>query len=186
LEKPVYLNEKHVIGTYKDLYKNISPTSDDLYKYQYSLSTWIYINPQPPSTSAAYSGFTSLLSYGGKPTIEYNGKTNELRVTTEASKNEDGTANIVTLASTQNVQYQKWNNFVINYDGANMDVFLNGELVGTKPNIAPYMRLDDIVAGSPNGVHGGICNVIYYDRTLSRGSIALAYRTLRDKSIPIL
>lgn len=186
LNDPVYLNEKHVLGTYKDLHGNVSPTSDDAYKYQYSLSAWIYINPQPPSTSAAYNSFTPLLSYGGKPTIEYNGKTNELRVTTEAGKNKDESTKIVTLSSTKNVRYQKWNNFVINYDGANMDVFINGELVGTKPNIAPYMSLDDVVAGAPNGVHGGICNVVYYDRTLSRGSIALTYRTLRDKSTPIL
>lgn len=186
LSDPVYLNERHVLGTYKDLHGNISPTSDDAYKYQYALSAWIYINPQPPSTSAAYSSFAPLLSYGGKPTIEYNGKTNELRVTTEAGKNKDGSTKTVTLSSTKNIQYQKWNNFVINYDGANMDVFINGELVGTKPNIAPYMSLDDVVAGAPNGVHGGICNVVYYDRTLSRGSIALTYRTLRDKSTPIL
>lgn len=186
LSDPVYLNDKHVLGTYKDLHGNVSPTSDDAYKYQYSLSAWIYINPQPPSTSAAYSSFAPLLSYGGKPTIEYNGKTNELRVTTEAGKNKDGSTKIVTLSSTKNVQYQKWNNFVINYDGANMDVFINGDIVGTKPNIAPYMSLDDVVAGAPNGVHGGICNVVYYDRPLSRGSIALTYRTLRDKSTPIL
>ena len=186
LSDPVYLNEKRILGTYKDLHGKVSPTSDDLYKYQYSLSAWIYINPQPPSTSAAYSSFAPLLSYGGKPTIEYNGKTNELRVTTEAGENDDGTTKTVTLSSTKNVQYQKWNNFVINYDGANMDVFINGELVGTKPNIAPYMSLDDVVAGAPNGIHGGICNVVYYDRVLSRGSIALTYRTLRDKSTPIL
>lgn len=186
LGDPVYLNEKHVLGTYKDLHGNVSPINNDAYKYQYSLSAWIYINPQPPSTSAAYGSFTPLLSYGEKPAIEYNGKTNELRVITEAGKNKDESIKIVTLSSTKNIQYQKWNNFVINYDGANMDVFINGELVGTKPNIAPYMSLDDVVAGAPNGVHGGICNVVYYNRTLSKGSIALTYRTLRDKSTPIL
>ena len=88
------------------------------------------------------------------------------------------------LTLAKNIQFQKWNNFVINYDGANMDVFLNGELIGTKPNIAPYMSLDDVVAGEDNGIHGGICNVIYYNHTLSQSHIQLIYKTLRDKSIP--
>ena len=175
LQDPVYINKKHMIGKYEDLRSK----DKKHYNYNYSLSAWIYINPQPPSTSVAYSKFTSLLDYGGKPKIEYNGIENVVRVTTKNKKNE-----IVTIASIKNIQFQKWNNFVINYDGANMDVFLNGELIGTKPNIAPYMSLDDVVAGEDNGIHGGICNVIYYNHTLSQSHIQLIYKTLRDKSIP--
>jgi len=186
LGDPVYLNTKHVLGTYEDLHGKASTKHHENYKYHYALSSWIYINPQPPSTSAAYTSFAPLLSYGQKPLIEYNGRTNTLRVTTESGKDKDNKVITTTLASIPNIQYQKWNNFVINYDGANMDVFLNGELIGTQPNIAPYMSLDDVVAGSHNGIHGGICNVVYYDHTLSRGDIALTYRTLRDKTTPIL
>ena len=181
LNHPVYLNQSHNLATYEKLNGKISASDNAPYKYEYSLSAWIYINPQPPNTSPAYNSFTPLLNYNGKPSIEYNGKTNELRVTAEASKNKN-----VTVFSTQNIIYQKWNYFVINYDGANMDVFLNGELVGSQPNIAPYMSLDDLIAGSNNGIHGGICNVIYYNRTLSKGDIALTYRTLRDRNTPIL
>lgn len=186
LNDPVYLNKQLVLGKYEDLNGKITPKNEIHYKYKYSISAWIYINPQPPSTSSAYNRFTPLLSYGKKPAIEYNGKTNEIRVITESNTNKNGNTQIVTLSSSKNIQYQKWNNYVINYDGANMDVFINGELVGTKPNIAPYMQYDDVISGHPNGIHGGICNVIYYDYVKSKSDIALTYRTLRDKEFPIL
>ena len=181
LKDPVYLNTQHTLGTFENLHGKISASESAPYKYHYSLSSWIYLNPQPPSTNSSYNTYTSLLSYGKKPLIEYNGRTNILRVSTQAGKGKT-----VTLASIDNVQYQKWNNIVINYDGANMDVFINGELVGSQPNIAPYMSFDDVIAGSTNGIHGGICNVVYYDHPLSKSKINLSYRTLRDKATPIL
>ena len=45
---------------------------------------------------------------------------------------------------------------VINYDGGYMDVFLNGVLVASKPNIAPYIQYDDVVVGENKGLEGGI------------------------------
>ena len=76
-------------------------------------------------------------------------------------------------------------NFVMNYDGANMDVFLDGELVGTQPNIAPYMSYDKVVAGEKDGIHGGICNVVYYDKPLSRSDIMMSYNLLKHLDIPV-
>tara|TARA_A100001015_G_scaffold253535_1_gene293796 strand:- start:933 stop:2150 length:1218 start_codon:yes stop_codon:yes gene_type:complete len=38
LGDPVYLNDKRVLGTYKDLYGNVSAASVDAHKYRYSLS----------------------------------------------------------------------------------------------------------------------------------------------------
>ena len=67
-----------------------------------------------------------------------------------------------------------------------MDVFLNGELVASRPNIAPYMTYENITSGSNNGIEGGICNVMYYDHIMSKGAITLAYRMLRDKKLPLL
>ena len=67
-----------------------------------------------------------------------------------------------------------------------MDVFLNGELVGSKPNIAPYMTYENVTSGQDNGIHGGICNVVYYDHILSNSNIQLMYKLLRDKEFPTL
>ena len=88
------------------------------------------------------------------------------------------------IFETKNILYQKWNNIVINYDGGDMDVFLNGELVGSKPGIAPYMRYENVSVGEINGIQGGMCNVKYYNHILSKKDIKLTYKMLRDKNIP--
>ena len=83
------------------------------------------------------------------------------------------------------IELHKWNNIVINYDSGYMDVFLNGVLVGTKGTISPYMKYDVVSAGANRGIEGGICNVVYYDRILSKGEIDINYRLLRELNPPL-
>jgi hypothetical protein len=90
----------------------------------------------------------------------------------------------VLIYQTTDIVYQKWNNIVINYEDGNIDVFLNGVLVGTVAGAVPYMTFDTIVAGSPNGIIGGICNVNYYRNTLSAKTIKFNYKSLRIKNFP--
>ena len=179
LNKPIYLNNKHTLGNFENLHAGSA--DDSKFNYHYSLSSWIYINPQPPNTSSAYTKFTSLLNYGDKPQIQFNGLKNELRIRATTGKRD-----LVEVYRTTDIAYQKWNNFVVNYDGGNMDVFLNGELVASRPNIAPYMTYVNITSGANNGIEGGICNVMYYDHILSKGAITRAYRMLKDKKPPLL
>ena len=179
LKEPIYLNNEHALGNFENLHAG--STDDSKFNYNYSLSSWIYINPQPPNTSSAYTKFSSLLNYGDKPQIQFNGLKNELRIMATTGKKD-----LVEIYKTTDIAYQKWNNFVINYDGGNMDVFLNGKLVASRPNIAPYMTYENITSGANNGIEGGICNVMYYDHILSKGAISLAYRMLRDKNPPLL
>ena len=89
LRAPVYLNQEHVVGSFETLYaslKKITDTRADVdplaktVNYKYALSAWFYINPQPPSTSGAYTTYTPILNYGYKPVVEYNGRLNSLRV----------------------------------------------------------------------------------------------------------
>ena len=78
-----------------------------------------------------------------------------------------GKNDLVEIYKTKDIAYQKWNNFVINYDGGNMDVFLNGKLVASRPNIAPYMTYENITSGSNDGIEGGyvmLCITIIYCR----------------------
>ena len=179
LKEPIYLNNEHTLGNFENLHAGSA--DDSKFNYHYSLSSWVYINPQPPNTSRAYTRFTSLLNYGDKPQIQFNGQKNELRIMATTGKKD-----LVEIYKTTDIAYQKWNNFVINYDGGNMDVFLNGKLVASRPNIAPYMTYENITSGANDGIEGGICNVMYYDHILSKGSITLAYRMLRDKKLPLL
>ena len=185
LDGPVYLNKKHDIGNFENLHKkNLDDKKDNKFLYHYSLSAWFNINPQPPNTSTAYTKYTSILNYGNKPNVQYNGEKNSLRVITSLDDKNGENLNEVEIFETKNIAYQKWNNIVINYDGGDMDVFLNGELVGSKPGIAPYMRYENVSVGEVNGIHGGICNVKYYNHIISKKDIKLTYKMLRDKNIP--
>ena len=179
LKDPVYLNNQHTLGNFENLHAG--SVDDSKFNYHYSLSAWFYINPQPPNTSPAYTKYTSILNYGDKPQIEFNGLENVLRIRSLTGKKE-----LVEIYKTSDIQYQTWNNVVINYDGGNMDVFINGKLVASRPNIAPYMTYENITSGSDNGIQGGICNVMYYDHTLSKGAISLAYSILKNKDVPLL
>ena len=185
LDGPVYLNKKHDIGNFENLHKkNLDDKKDSKFLYHYSLSAWFNINPQPPNTSAAYTRYTSILNYGNKPNVQYNGEKNSLRVITSLDNKNGEKLNEVEIFETKNIEFQKWNNIVINYDGGDMDVFLNGELVGSKPGIAPYMSYENVSVGEINGIHGGICNVKYYNHIISKKDIKLTYKMLRDKNIP--
>jgi hypothetical protein len=185
LDGPVYLNKRHDIGKFENLHqKNLEDKKDSKFLYHYSLSAWFNINPQPPNTSTAYTKYTSILNYGNKPNVQYNGEKNSLRVITALDDKNGEKLNEVVIFETKNILYQKWNNIVINYDGGDMDVFLNGELVGSKPGIAPYMRYENVSVGEMNGIQGGMCNVKYYNHILSKKDIKLTYKMLRDKNIP--
>ena len=177
IKDPVNINTERTLGDFDILHKGKGK-----HNYNYALSFWYYINPQPTSTNASYTKYTPIFSYGNKPVVEYNGLKNILRVSTENNPAQRFTE----IYKDTDIKYQKWNFMVINYDGANMDIFINGNLVGTHPNIVPYMKYENITIGSRNGIQGGICNVNYYDNTISKNSIEIEYKMLRDRVIPLL
>jgi hypothetical protein len=168
----------------------------DRFSYKYALSGWFYINTQPPNTSAAYSVYTNIFNYGNKIRVQYNGKLNSLRVIAAVAA-PNTTSRIVTdttndknvmveVYQTNNIIYQKWNNIVINYADGYIDVFLNGIIVGSISGAIPYMYFDTITVGAENGIMGGMCNVNYYKDIMSEKTIKLTYKTLREKTFPII
>ena len=204
LKQPHYLNNKYVLGNFQSL----SPTDnkDNTFKYNYSISGWFNIFAMGPNTRSSYSEFTDIINYSNKPSIQYNPSTNTLRVQAQIShhmhphehsdenthhdenKKSDTSltsGKIVDIYTTNKIELQKWNNIVINCDAGYMDVFLNGELVGTKSGVSPYMKYDSVSCGENGGVEGGICNVTYYDRILSKGEILLNYKLLSQMNPPL-
>lgn len=180
LNEPLYLNKQYNLGSFENF--NPDAQAEDTKKkfnYNYAVSAWFTINPQPPNTRAAYTKYTTILNYGNKPCVEYNSEKGSLRIMAES-----GTS-LAEIYETKNIIMQKWNNIVINYDGGTMDVFLNGVLVGSKTNIVPYMTFETILIGEDRGLEGGICNVVYYDHILSNRTIKMVYNTLKDKKIPV-
>ena len=198
LNEPLYLNNEHNLGSFENLHASVagSPSASvasasgadasgagsdkKKFNYNYAVSAWFTINPQPPNTRAAYTKYTTILNYGNKPRVEYNSEKGSLRIMVEGEP-----AELKEIYETKNIIMQKWNNIVINYDGGTMDVFLNGVLVGSKPSIVPYMTYENIVVGEDRGLEGGICNVVYYDHILSSRTIKMVYNTLKNKKIPV-
>jgi len=171
-----------------EVHPQYTDTELQQFRYKYALSGWFNLNPQPPNTNSSYGKYTNILSYGKKVALEYNGKLNSLRVVAEVASNDNSDVNkinkIVQVYETKNIIYQKWNNIVINYHDGYIDVFINGELVGSISGVAPYMSFDSVTAGAENGLYGGICNVTYYEDILNKKNIILNYKTLREKDAP--
>jgi hypothetical protein len=189
VNKPVYTDKLYSLGNYIQL------NGSDNIDYQYAISFWTFIDGAPPSTSAAYNKYTSLLNFGYKPNVMYNAEKNTLIVITQekfinrTESNElfdlDDKNKRIIYKNT-NFLLQKWNNIIINYSGGTMDVFLNGELVSSAPNIIPYSTLDNLTIGEDNGIKGGICNVIYYNHALDSMAIKGLYNQSKSLDPPVI
>lgn len=87
------------------------------------------------------------------------------------------------------IDYQKWNNLVMNYRDNYVDVFLNGELVHTvslKGSLPIYTHAQTVCIGSDSGkLHGAICEVCVYDKCLGRTQISQQYNLLNLKNPPV-
>jgi hypothetical protein len=189
VNKPVYTDQLYTLGNYIQL------NGSDQIDYQYAISFWVFIDAAPPSTSAAYSKYTSLLNFGFKPNVMYNAEKNTLIVITQQKFSNQNVGNELVDIDDKNKKIiykndkfllQKWNNIIINYTGGTMDVFLNGQLVSSAKNIIPYSTLDNLTIGEDNGIKGGICNVIYFNKALDSMSIKGLYNQSKEDSPPVL
>ena len=169
LERPIYLNNEQQFPEGDDtLHTKFS--DNNIHNYHYSISAWFNLNPQPPNTSKKNNKYTNILNYGNKPKISFNIATNSLRIETEIKNKE-----LTEIYLSKNIPYQRWNNIVVNYDGGYMDVFLNGNLVSSKSNIVPLMSYEKITIGEADGLEGGIKNVTFFNRILTKGEIKYSY-----------
>jgi hypothetical protein len=176
-------------------------TNLEQYNYEYGLSFWVFINSVPAinsntssSTSSTNYKYISLLNYGNKPNILYNFQNNTLIVFMEKDKLNKKNINIDDLVQENspmivykkdNFLLQKWNNLILNLSSGTLDIFINNELVKSVNGFVPYMTLDQLTIGSNNGIQGGICNLIYYNRPLTSSNIYYLYNSVKDKKIPI-
>lgn len=189
VNEPVYTNSQYSLGTYAEL------NGSDIFDYQYAISFWVFLDANAPNMNASYSKYTSLLNFGEKPNILYNGKTNTLMVTIQQTDLNTTTQNKLIdfdengnriLYINENMLLQKWNNIIINYSGGILDIFLNGELVKSDVGVVPYFSLDNLTIGRDDGVHGGICNVVYFNKSLTTANVYYIYNMVKNKSPPVL
>jgi len=154
-----------------------SELEDSNYIYNYSISFWYYVNP-----TSNDDNYYNILTYNGKPLVEYNQHKNKLRIKTIEGRSKE---TIIYLDN--NVEIQKWNHMVINYQSNTMDIFINNELVTTNFKLTmPYMGYDNIMIGQENGIQGGICNIMYFKRSIPKRDISLIYYLCKYENPPII
>ena len=178
LREPVYLKTKKILGNHQEL-KILG--SDIQYNYNYSISAWFFIRAQAPNFGDQYRRHTTILDYGGKPNISYNGLDNSLKITMNNGLNKKPVAYRVS-----NFPLQRWNNVVVNYTRGILDIFINSKLVASIKNVVPYMSLDSITVGDDNGIAGGVCNVLYFPSSMSKERIETNYMFLKNNNPPIV
>jgi NADH:ubiquinone oxidoreductase subunit 6 (subunit J) len=189
VNRPVYTDTTYNLGGYQDL------TGSDKFDYQYAISCWIYIDSAGPNMNPNYNKYTSLLNFGNKPNVLYNGKKHSLMITIQQQNLQDVTKNkLIDFDSegnriiyiNDNILLQKWNNLIINYNGGTLDIFLNGELVKSSIEVIPYYKFDNLTIGENDGIKGGICNVVYFRSALTYQNIYYIYNTLKNRVPPVL
>jgi hypothetical protein len=186
LKEPTITNDNIALGNYESLNKN-----GDI-KYNYAISFWLFLNSFQQNSYG--NKYTTIVSYGRKPNIEYNAALNKLRVTVRQDGLKNETDNkLINFTETgdriiyiQNkIPLQKWNNIIINFDGGTLDIFINGELVSSSNEVVPYYNLDNLVIGKTDGYIGSVCNLSYFQKTLSKNNINFLYNSLKHKNPPI-
>ena len=186
LNNPVSLTTQNTLGAYQTLNGSTN------YDYQYAISFWFTLDAVGPNTSVASNKFTSIMSYGGKPNVLYNASTNTLMITMKTkdpnqeliSKKHDENGELIVYERT-GVLLQKWTHLIVNYNGGNLDIFYDGELVKTIPGVVPYMEYDNLNIGYEDGVHGEICNLNYFKKNLTIQQVYYLYHLVKDKNPPV-
>ena len=184
---PVYTDELYTLASYEEL------NGTDKFDYQYGLSFWIYLNTLSPNTSPSSSQFVSLLNYGDKPNILYRASTSTLMITVDQKHltrhnkliDFDENGNRI-IYRQEKVLLQRWNNIVINYYGGTLDIFFNNDLVKSAKEVVPYMKLDSLTIGSPEGVIAGICNVQFFSRPIGTTNMYIMYNSVKGYNPPVM
>ena len=170
------INDKYNILTKYDPQpesKNKNP-----YSYTYSLSFYLYLNPQNTNTNINYTEDAEILNYAEKPVIFYNGKSREIIIKSRTFNNKGD--QLDTIYRSDDIKYQKWNYFVINYHDNIIDIFINGKLVASKKNVSPYLVGDYVSIGQTNGIYGSIKDIYYFNITKPPDDIEFLSKLIKN------
>ena len=158
--------------------------------YSYGISAWFYIHPEPPknSYSPADDGI-SILNFAtdsngadaqGAPQVFFNPKMNQLVISVQTETN-----NTVKVDVPNQILLQRWNHLFVNFNNSGiMDVFLNGHLESSTPNIIPKLP-KTLIVGSPGGIYGQLCNVVYYKDVVGSQGVSWIYNTHKLLNPPL-
>ena len=188
-------------------------------RYNYSVSGWFWIN----NNVNAFDKDLEIFNFGGVPRLTYNLSTTDFKVSCKTVSlatgipdtnetviynsrfNSHNTKNLSAIernkfdilndSHTTDIQIliQKWNYFVINYDGKSMDVFLNNTLVAKSDFIIPDITMQPITSGDGDGssvkgqgLSGNICNVSFHKEPMTLEQIRWTYNMLKSQDPPMV
>jgi hypothetical protein len=189
-------------------------------RYNYSVTGWFWINNNVNTIDKDLEIF----NFGGVPKLTYNPGTTEFKVScktvslTTGMSNANYTVvynsrfnyhNTKELSDTQKTKFdilndshttdtqipiQKWNYFVINYDGKSMDVFLNNTLVAKSEFLIPDITMMPITSGDdgngtpdkPEGLSGNVCNIAFHKEPMTLEQIRWTYTMMKSHEPPMI
>ena len=155
----------------------------------YGVSSWIYIHPVPNNTNEAYVQNTSLINCGNVPDMQFNAEKGAIIFSVDVTDaNGSKRTVIVPDKKTQRdvkIVYSRWNNVFVNFIDGGMDIFVNGDLVISEPNIIPYQNPNGVIIGSSPGIYGEMCNLVYYKTPVLAQNIKLMYESMKDMNPPV-
>ena len=155
----------------------------------YGVSSWIYIHPVPNNTNEAYVQNTSLINCGNVPDMQFNAEKGAITFSVDVTDaNGSKRTIIVPDKKTQRdvkIIYSRWNNIFVNFIDGGMDIFVNGDLVISEPNIIPYQNPNGVNIGSSPGIYGEMCNLVYYKTPVLAQNIKLMYESMKDMNPPV-
>ena len=209
---PIFLDKQTEIASSDDLIVPVymqdlsNPSDHNLYRTNYCISMWVYVDPLP-SSHYAYSKETNILTYGHKeadgteyvkPMIRYYGGGDGKDEMTQRDKYVFYFYKYKDLEGKsvdKEMEYydislpnQKWNQIVLNYNRNIVDLFINGNLERSfdmKDRLPRYDPGDKIIVGEENGLRGSICNVMFYHHPLSRYQVATNFNLMVNKRPPV-
>jgi hypothetical protein len=84
------------------------------------------------------------------------------------------------------IPLQRWNYFVVNYNGKTMDFFLNTKLIVRSDFIMPDIQLKPITVGDEKGLNGSICNFAFHTTPLTKEQMRWTYKMLKSQNPPVI
>jgi hypothetical protein len=157
-----------------------------LRNYNYGVSAWFYIHPQPPNTNANYeSNFINMLTFGDfGPIVQYNPKLNAMTFYLYGKQLELTPKEPLIVSD---IPLQTWNNVIINSDKGAVDIFINNKLIYTG-NLAgsPTNALYNVTIGHADGINGEICNVVLNTSPFTKIEIEWLYKTNKVLNPPVV
>lgn len=156
----------------------------------YSISMWIYLNPQP--INGGSKNEYMIFHYGnskkdaGSPKITYS---NDMLSQTSDSYHIYFSNNDTQLPYKLSLPKQTWNQFVFNYTSTKVDLFINGEIKHThefdlNSALPTYTAIDTISIGQKDGLYGAISNIKTYTVPMTQTQIFNSYTLLMYRNPP--